>query len=95
MRCCDPASKRALRCLGLVRDRDQFEIGVTEWHDPVRRAPAGVTAALDRSQPVSRLDLLRGCGKVGHRDQYVVELQSGELSRSAVAGRLEGALAFD
>src|SRR5215213_11143891 len=75
MRCRDPASERALRGLGLVDDRNQLEVGLTEWHDPVRRAPAGVTAALDRSQAVSRFDLLRGCGKVGHRDQYVVELQ--------------------
>jgi hypothetical protein len=36
---------------------------------------------------VSRFDLLRGCGKVGHRDQYVVELQSDERSRPAVTGQ--------
>jgi hypothetical protein len=65
--------ERALRGLGLADDRDQLEIGLTERHDPVRRAPAGMTAALDRSHAVSRFDLLRGCGKVGHRDQYVVE----------------------
>src|SRR5215212_5849231 len=81
-RCRDPASERALRGLGLVDDRDQLEIGLTEWHDPVRRAPAGVTAALDRREAVSRFDLLRGCGKVGHRDQYVVELQSDERTTS-------------
>src|SRR5215204_1520608 len=86
-RCRDPASERALRGLGLVDDRDQLEIALTEWHDPVRRAPAGVTAALDRSQTVSRFHLLRGCGKVGHRDQYVVELQSDERSRPAVTGQ--------
>ena len=43
-----------------------------------------MTAALDRSEAVPHFDLLRGCGKVGHRDQYVVELQSYESSRPAV-----------
>jgi hypothetical protein len=76
-----------VRGLGLVDDRYQLEIGLTEWHDPVRRAPAGVTAALGRSQAVSRFDLLRGCGEVGHRDQYVVELQSDERTRPAVTGK--------
>jgi hypothetical protein len=87
MRCRDPASERALRGLGLVDDRDQFEVGLTERHDPVGRAPAGVTAALDRSQAVPRFDPLRGCSKVGHREQYVVELQSEERSRPAVTAR--------
>lgn len=87
MRCRDPAPERALRGLGLVDDRDQLEIGLAERHDPVGGAPAGVTAALDRRQAMPRLDLLRGCGKVGHRDQYVVELQSDERSRPAVTGQ--------
>ena len=76
MRCRDPASKRALRGLGLVDDRDQFEVGLTERHDPVGRAPAGVAAALDRSQAMPRFDLPSGYGNVGHRNQYVVELQA-------------------
>src|SRR5688500_3976199 len=87
MRCRDPASERALRGLGLVDDRHQLEIGLTERHNPVGRAPAGVTAALDRSEAVPHFDLLRGRGKVGHRDQYVVELQSYEASRPAVTGQ--------
>src|SRR5215218_6313804 len=86
-RCRDPPSERALRGLGLVDDRDQLEVRLTEWHDPVRRAPTGVTAALDRRQAMSRFELLRGCGKVGHRDQYVVELQSDERSRPAITGQ--------
>lgn len=40
----NPAAERALRCLGLVDNGDQLEIGVAERHDPVGRAPAGVTA---------------------------------------------------
>src|SRR5918997_5817857 len=87
MRCRNPASERALRGLGLVDDRDQLEIGLAERHYPVGRAPAGVTAALDRSEAVPHFDLLRGCGKVGHCDQYVVELQSYESSRPAVTGQ--------
>ena len=80
MRCRDPASERALRGLGLVDDRHQLEVGLAERHYPVGRAPAGVTTALDRSEAVPHFDLLRGCGKVGHRDQYVVEFQSYESS---------------
>jgi hypothetical protein len=34
---------------------------------------------------VPHFDLLRGCGKVGHRDQYVVEFQSHEFSRPRCA----------
>ncbi len=83
----NPAPERALRGFGLVDHRDQLEIGLAERHDPVGGAPAGVTAALDRSQAVPRFDLLRGCGKVGHRDQYVVELQSDERSRPAATGQ--------
>jgi hypothetical protein len=84
MRCRDPASERALRGLGLVDDRNQFEVGITERDKPVGRPPAGVTAALDRSQAVPGFDPLRGCSKVGHREQYVVEFQSDERSRPAV-----------
>jgi len=81
LRFCDPAPERAPRGLRLVDDRNQLEISLTERHDPVGRAPVAVTAALDRRQAVPRFDLARGCGKVGHRNQYVVELQNDERSR--------------
>ena len=83
MGCSDPPSKRALRCLGLVDNRHQLKIGLAERHDPVARAPARVTAALDRSKAMPRLDLLCGCVKVDDRDQYVVEFQSLESRYSA------------
>src|SRR6266516_4768676 len=72
----DPAPERTLRGLGLVDDRDQLEIGLTERHDPVGRAPTGVAAALNRGQAVPRFKLPRGCCQVGDRDQYVVKLQN-------------------
>lgn len=87
MRRCDPASERALRGLGLVDDRDQLEVGPAERHDPVRRAPAGVTASLDRSEAVPRLDLLRRCSKIRHRDQYVVEFQGASSKVVNPSGR--------
>jgi hypothetical protein len=40
---------RALSGLDLVDDGDQFEVGNAERQDPVGRAPAWVTPALDRS----------------------------------------------
>ena len=79
LRCRDPSSEGALRGHGLVGDRDQFQIGLTERHDHVGRAPAGVTTALKRGEAVPLVDLLRRCGKVGHCDQYVVELQTASL----------------
>src|SRR5215207_8546689 len=82
MRRSDPAPERALCGLGLVDDRDQLEIRLTERHDPVGRPPAGVTAALDRSQTVPTFELARGGGQVGHRNEYVVELQSHERTRT-------------
>jgi hypothetical protein len=74
----DPASDRALGSLGLVDDRNQLQIGVAERHDPVRRAEALMTAAFDRSQAVTRLELARGCFEVGDRDQDVIELQGSD-----------------
>ena len=53
-------------------------IGLAERHDPVGRAVAGVTAALDRRQAVTRFQPARGGRQVRHRNQYMVELQSGE-----------------
>jgi hypothetical protein len=46
---CTRATQRpnGLCGLGLIDDRDQLEVGLAERHEPVGRAPAGVTAALD------------------------------------------------
>jgi hypothetical protein len=67
--------KWAPRGLGPGDNRDQLKIGLAEWHDSVGRAPARVTATLDRSQAVARFDFARGICQVGHGNQYVIELQ--------------------
>jgi hypothetical protein len=46
-----------------------------------------VTASLDRSEAVPRLDLLRRCSKIRHRDQYVVEFQGASSKVVNPSGR--------
>ena len=53
----DSAPELVFCSLSVIDDGDQLEIGLAERHDPVGGAPAWVTAALDRSEAVPRLDL--------------------------------------
>lgn len=76
-----PAPEHAARSLGLVDDGDQLEVRLAERYDPVGRAPARVTAALDRREAVPRFDLLGSRRQIGYRDQYVVELQTMSVLR--------------
>ena len=85
----------------LVDECDQLEVRVAEQHYPVGGAPAGMAAALDRRQPVARLDLARGGREVGDGDQRMVELHArertgagtncpnglGPMAEAAAAGR--------
>src|SRR5215207_6588372 len=76
----DPAPERARRRLGFVDDRDQLEVRLAKRHDPVGGAPAGVTATLQRGEPMARLQLAPRRLEVRDRDDHMVELQAASLA---------------
>src|SRR5579884_1500786 len=76
----DPTPERALAGLGMVDHGHQLEVGSTERHDPIGRAPTWMTPALDRGQAVPALENGGGCRQVTDRDEHMIELHTRSLA---------------
>jgi hypothetical protein len=69
----------------LIDDGRELDVGVPERDDAVRRAPGGMSSALERAQTVVAFQTLGRLGEVVDGNEDVVELQACEAAPAPTA----------